>query len=64
MILFIIGCVLAGLVIISIPLLCVLLLVNEKKIKKLGWWFYAIMFGLIALGIVAIGLIFGGHAMM
>lgn len=64
MTLFIIGCVLAGIVFISVPLFCIITLKNERRIKQLSWRFYLIMFVIIAVGIAAVALIFAGHAQM
>lgn len=64
MTLFIIGCVLAGIEVISIPLFCVILLRHERVIKKLDWRFYIIMFAFLAIGIAAVALIFAGQAQM
>ena len=62
--LFIVGCVLAGITVILIPLLCILLIKNEKAIKKLDWRIYLIVFAIAAIGIAAIALLFAGHAQM
>ena len=62
--LFITGCVLAGITVVSVPLLCVYLLRHEKAIKKLDWRMYLVVFGIAAIGIAAIALIFAGHAQM
>ena len=64
MTLFIIGCVLAGIVVIGIPLFCVFLLKFERKIKTLGWKTYLIVIALALIGIAAIALLFAGHAQM
>lgn len=63
MILFIIGCVLAGLVIIGFPCLCVYLLKrSDHKLKVMTPKVYLFMFSLLMMGIASIVLIFVGNS--
>lgn len=64
MTLFIIGCILAGLVVIGVPLFCILLLKNEKRIKKLGWRTGLIVAALAVMAVIAIIFLFVGHGQM
>ena len=61
MVYFIIGCILALLVIVSIPLLCFYLIKrSDSGKKKITWQIYAIVITIFIVGIAAIAFIFIG----